>query len=166
LQGEQSMNAAQAGDLWAYDPATGDLTWKVRPSNRHAVGSVAGKTDRLGYRVVRFRGRDYLGHRIAWLIVHGQWPAAFIDHINGNPSDNRLSNLREATNAENVRNSKLRRDNTHGLKGVSLVKNRYFSRIAVNRQRIYLGCFRTPAEAHAAYVAAAAKFHGEFARVA
>jgi hypothetical protein len=161
------MNAAQARELWAYDPETGVLTWKVKPGKSLSAGMVAGKSDRSGRRVIGFQKRLYQASRIAWLIVHGDWPTAFIDHINGDPSDNRISNLREATLAENARNSKQRRDSTHSLKGVALAKGRYYyARISLDGERRYLGCFENEEAAHTAYAAAAAELHGEFARTA
>lgn len=63
-------------------------------------------------------------HRLAWFYVHGRWPTADIDHINGNRDDNRLCNLREATRQQNIQNSKRRSDNRSGIKGVCWVESR------------------------------------------
>lgn len=57
-----------------------------------------------GYVRVSFQGRQHRAHRLAWLYVHGEWPAGMIDHINRSSDDNRIANLREATPAENQRN--------------------------------------------------------------
>jgi hypothetical protein len=109
--------------------------------------------------------RNYPAHRLAWLYVHGKWPNGHLDHINRNPSHNVIANLREATAAENAYNRKTRRDNRVGLKGVSRTKYGTFKAwIQVNKKPLYLGSYPTPEKAHAAYVAAAQKHFGEFAR--
>lgn len=89
------------------------------------------------------------------------------DHINHNTLDNRRGNLRIASSRENQRNRGKRRDNSSGFKGVVRHRNgKWMSRIRIAERRIYLGVFDTPELAHAAYAAAAAQYHGEFARVA
>jgi hypothetical protein len=96
----------------------------------------------------------------------GVSPKNYIDHINGNRSDNRFSNLREATHAQNRANSK--HTNKIGLKGVGLIKwipegkRRWRAQITHNKKVIHLGCFHTKEEAHLAYCDAAKKLHGEF----
>ena len=91
-----------------------------------------------------------------------------VDHINGNPLDNRRANLRICTSAENRRNSKLYSHSKSGLKGVYFdkQKNRWRARITVNYRRMFLGNFGTKEEAHAAYWQAAQEHHKEFARAA
>lgn len=63
----------------------------------------------VGYRYISFRGRHYYAHRLAWLIVKGEWPKNHIDHINGVKDDNRIANLRDVSSAENHRNMKIHR---------------------------------------------------------
>lgn len=92
-------------------------------------------------------------------------PGMQVDHVNCDTLDNRRSNLRFATNAQNVMNSGVRRDNQSGLKGVGKHKSGWTARITVSGKTTYLGLFRTPEEAHAAYSSAAKIMHGEFARV-
>jgi hypothetical protein len=95
----------------------------------------------------------------------GEWCSVMIDHRDGNPSNNRWSNLRRATVSQNNANRRLHRNNKCGFKGV--VQNhigRWVASIYKNGQRHHLGCFATAQEAHAAYVAAARKLFGEFAR--
>jgi hypothetical protein len=82
------------------------------------------------------------------------------DHVNKNTIDNRRLNLRRATCSQNQQNSKVRRA---GLKGIWKDKNRWKAGLTVNRKKVYLGCFKTPEEAHAAYIEGAKKYHGEFA---
>lgn len=86
-----------------------------------------------------------------------------MDHINGVRDDNRISNLREATGAENCRNRKKRR-NTRYAKGVTVKYGRFLARIWVRGKRICIGRYDTEEEAHAAYVASAEKEFGAFAR--
>jgi len=88
----------------------------------------------------------------------------FVDHINRNGLDNRRENLRLATSSENSHNSRKHVDNTSGFKGVTRDNNKWKAQICVNRKVIHLGNFNTPEEAHAAYVEAALKYHGKFAR--
>ena len=88
-----------------------------------------------------------------------------VDHINGDPWDNRRCNLRYATHAENVRNRKVQRNSGSGLKGVWKQGNRFNARIHANRVAHFLGTFATAEEAARAYDEAALRLHGEFARL-
>ena len=89
-------------------------------------------------------------------------------HINGLKDDNRIENLREATNAENMRNRGKQTNNTSGLKGISFHKRdkKFYAVCRVNGKLHFLGYYPTAEEAHAVYVAFATEHHGEFARVA
>jgi len=93
------------------------------------------------------------------------WPATEIDHHNGNKSDNRWFNLRRATHAENAQNAVLRIDNRSGYKGVNWrpTNGKWQARIQYSGRRVSLGYYDTVEEAHAAYVSAASRLHGEFA---
>lgn len=89
-----------------------------------------------------------------------------VDHINGNDLDNRRSNLRVVTRAENRANSKGRRDSASGLKGTTFIKakNRWRATITVRGVLHHLGSgFKTAQEAHEAYLAAAKRLNGDFA---
>jgi hypothetical protein len=89
-----------------------------------------------------------------------------IDHINGNTLDNRKCNLRICTHQQNMKNQKRRKNNTSGYKGVSFDKRDkvYRAHISLNMKRIYLGSFKSPEDAYAAYCEASKKYHGEFGR--
>ncbi len=145
----------------SYDPETGVFHWRVKPSKRFPVGMVAG-TIIGGYCRIHMGGKTYGAHRLAWLYIHGHDPVNQIDYINGDPSDNRISNLREADAAQNSQNRRRpQKNNSTGLLGVAYdnTKNRYRARIYINGKRTYIGKFKTPEEAHEAYVQAKRKHH-------
>lgn len=161
--------------LLSYDQETGVLTWLYRPdaprkTNTRFAGKVAGYiSPGRGYCQVRVDTRLYAAHRIAWMLVHGPIAAGMqIDHIDGNPRNNRLLNLRLATNQENTRNSRARPTNTSGVKGAAFHRfsGLWAGRITVDGKCIHLGYFKTPQEAGRAYAAAAAEYFGQFARAA
>jgi hypothetical protein len=159
------IRASLVRELLDYAPDTGVLTWRVALTSFIKVGQVAGKTDKRGYSQIGIGRRNYMAHRLAWLHVHGTWPPNQIDHINGNPADNRISNLRLATASQNIANSRLHCDSTSGLKGICFVKKqkRWAARIQRDGRRRYVGFFDTAEEAHAAYCHAAQELFGEFA---
>lgn len=150
-----------------YDPGTGHLWWTIAFHCRDLTRP-AGTYDNNNYLVIKFRQRVFKAHRVIWLLVTGRWPKKFIDHKNGIPDDNRWENLREATPAQNIYNSKLPKSNRAKLKGAHKHKIGlgWEASIKVKGKSKYLGYFPTPEEAHAAYVAAAKKHFGEFARTA
>ena len=143
-------------ELLSYDPLTGVFLWRVK---RKPVSQKP-------YSQVWIDGRYYLLHRLAWLFVYGEIPSLFVDHINGNPSDHRISNLRIATNAQNQANQKLRKDSSTGLKGVRVSAGKYRASIVQNSKKIHLGYFDSAEDAHAAYCKAASELFGQFARAA
>ena len=163
------LTPAEVRRLLDYDPVTGVLTWRHREDvlprvNKRFVGKPAGCPDgQYGYISVRLRDRLYQAHRLIWFYVTGQWPTAVIDHIDGNPANNAWDNLREATRAENNRNRMRRR---HGLKGVTIEHRtgRWMAQIMLGKKNHYLGTFDTEEAAHAAYIEASKRLHGEFAR--
>ena len=96
--------------------------------------------------------------------MKGKWCSQVIDHRDGDPSNNRWTNLRSATRSQNSANKRLYRSNACGLKGVCRERSGWRATIYKNGRRRHLGNFPTPQEAHAAYVKAARKLFGEFAR--
>jgi hypothetical protein len=99
-------------------------------------------------------------------VTHNQWPEGEIDHVNGNPSDNRLENLRIANRFENMKNIKKPVTNKSGLKGVSWHEkgNKWQAHIRCDGKNHYLGLFQTAELAHEAYKKASNRLHGIFAR--
>ncbi len=150
--------------LLAYDPETGLLTWKVKPSKKVNVGDTI-KTKSHDYLVVRIYGKQYLQHRLIWFYVYGTWPKNQIDHKNLNKIDNRIDNLREATNQENHFNLPLSRRNKSGYKGVHWSKNRNKWRVeyTLNCKRFEGGYFDNVEDAALKYRELTKKLHGEFA---
>ncbi len=131
-----------------YNAETGEWFWKTKLK--------AGGVCPLGYGRIKINKKSYKAHRLAWLYVHGEFPKDFIDHINGDRLDNRLCNLRLATNAENQENRvKPCCTNNAGFLGVNFNKHagKFAARIQVNGKRIHVGYFDTPEEASSAYMA-------------
>jgi len=152
------LTAERARKLLSYDPETGVFRWRVT----HRRGEVAGTIDKKGYRHICIDYVMHKAHRLAFLMIVGEWPKAFIDHINHQPDDNRWSNLREAARFQNARNRLARKDAV--LKGVSRTPNNTWrAQIFLNGKNTGLGTFATPEQAHAAYRRAAAEHFGEFA---
>lgn len=151
----QSVSPETLRELLTYDPATGLLIWNSRPArffeserdlkiwNTRYAGKQALSVNR-GRGSIRVLGIRFAAHRVAWSIYYGQWPNLQIDHINGDPLDNRIGNLRQVTNRENSRNIKLPANNTSGRIGVSRRKcGDWRAEICINQKRIHLGVFST-----------------------
>lgn len=144
-------------ELLHYDQDTGVFTWKK--SNKKAGSLTYSK-----YVRIVIKNKAYYAHRLVWLFVYGHLPK-MIDHINHNRSDNRLCNLREATDTQNNCNLRIRKDNTSGIKGVSWFardKN-WRARIQINGKSIHIGYFDKISSAKEAIYKARAKYHGDFA---
>jgi len=95
----------------------GHLYWKVTLNNRGKVGKKAGSPRNWGYEIIGINGKMYLKHRLIFMMFKGYFPKK-IDHIDGNPKNSKIENLREATDAENSYNAKTRKDNKSGCKNV------------------------------------------------
>jgi hypothetical protein len=161
------VTANELRRLLSYDPETGVFTWRVSKQGPGAKsGKVAGNKDPRGYVIIKISQRKITAHRLAWLYMTGSLPAGQIDHANGVCSDNRWSNLRLATPAQNLQNRRSHKNNKSGLKGVGFCKksNKWHARICINKQQMHLGMFASPEEAHAAYCTAAKQYFGQFAR--
>lgn len=146
-------------ELLHYDPETGIFRWAKTRCSTARAGQETACCNSHGYRVIRLDYRLYGAHRLAWLYVHGAQPE-HIDHINGVRSDNRISNLRAATKAQNQQNfRRANRNNANRLLGVYDSYGKWRSAIMVNGVSRHLGTFASPELAHAAYIEAKRKYH-------
>lgn len=148
----------------SYDKESGLFTWTANVSSRALAGQTAG-TFVNGYVCISVFGKRYQAHRLAFALVNNKFPTLLVDHINGVISDNRWSNLREATNSQNTCNSKLSSRNSTGVKGVSFdrARNLYRARIDINGSAIRLGRFESLEDASQAVFDARLFYHKEFA---
>lgn len=163
---DEGITAEDVRRILNYNPETGEFTWREYRSSNARPGDKAGYySPEFKYITVRI-GRLYLAHRLAWLHYYGEWPTQYLDHINGDCADNRISNLREATKSENGWNAKKRKTNKSGFRGVSLYRpnGKWRARITANKIERSLGYFDTKEEAVEAYKNAAQELYGEFAR--
>ncbi|MCP1114423.1 HNH endonuclease [Enterobacter bugandensis] len=147
-----------------YDQITGFFTWRESKGTAKK-GAVAGTVSGQGYVNIKLDGHLYKAHRLAWLWEYGAMPDGPLDHINGNRSDNKISNLRLATLSENQHNQGMRADNKSGIKGVSWdSKNKYWrAQIKTNGKLVHIGSFSDVDEARMAMEKARNKFHGVYA---
>jgi hypothetical protein len=153
------LTAERLRELLNYDPETGVFTRLVRAANKKA-GDRAGCARGDGYLLIRVSGSLYLAHRLAWFYVHGAWPANKIDHIDGVRDNNRIDNLRDATDAVNSQNIRsARAGSASGLLGASKHKRSWSATIETGGVRHRLGTFSTPELAHGAYLGAKRNMH-------
>jgi HNH endonuclease len=144
-----------------YDPETGDLWWISSGFKRNTL-KPAGYVNGSGHKAITIDGKSYYQHRIAWLLQTGEWPPDTVDHINGNPADNRWCNLRLATKAQNNANKK----SSAKWKGIWFNPKTKKWRAQCGGGKYYVGEFDCPVAAHLAYQVEAAKRYGEFSRAA
>ncbi len=146
-----------------YEPDTGLFFWNIQGRQRCSLGSRAGTKSEKRYVLIMIDGRFYRAHRLAWLYIFGRWPKSFIDHKDGNRSNNRISNLREATSNQNNANRSRPRGRS-GYRGVSWHSRakRWQAQIRKNGTQQHIGLFTDPREAAEAYQRAAREIHGEF----
>jgi hypothetical protein len=161
------LTVEQLKELLDYDPLTGVFTLRVARRRGTKVGDRAGCLDTSnGYERITVCGEDYKSHRLAWMFVYGVIPVGCqVDHINNKRSDNRIANLRLATQAQNNSNTSVKRTNKLGVKGVEVCGDKFRAHIVFERHKHHLGVFDTVEEAHAAYLAKARELYGEFAKV-
>lgn len=159
-------------DAISYDAESGELTWKIRKEsdfcnsrgvwvfNSMYFGKPPSiKLNERGYPTLKIFGIRVAVHRLAWILFYGKFPLN-IDHISGDKSDNRISNLRDVSQLENSRNSGLSKNNKSGFNGVGWRKiyKKWYARIKVKGKTIHLGQFNSIDDAIAARVAANIKY--------
>ena len=128
-------------EILTYCPESGEIRWSKKMAQFTKVGEVAGYKDQAGYIKIQINYNSYYAHRIAWALAYGEYPDLPIDHINGQPCDNRLSNLRVASYSENCLNRKRSSNNTSGHRGVFKNRNKWVARITINGKVIHLGMY-------------------------
>lgn len=153
----------------SYDPETGRFHWIRIPPNAHRikVGQEVGWLVASGHRRTKFGGKMHQLHILAWVLHYGPVPDGFeVDHRDGNPSNNVLSNLRLATRSQNMQNMKMRASNKTGVKGVNWNKNhgKFQVQICLNRKKHHGGYFDTIEEAAQRARELRTEVHREFAR--
>lgn len=154
---KQSFTLTEDGSFrWKDRPASHFKSEKDRDNvNAQFSGKIAGRTSCYGYIQIGLNKRIYFAHRLVWLWHYGVWPNGPLDHINRNRRDNRIENLRQASDSSNQANVGLRSNNTSGYRGVSRARCRsklkWRANICVRGIRADLGTFQTPEEASIAY---------------
>ena len=153
----QIAEIARIAEQANYDHGTGLFT-RALTKRGWPAGKPMGGRDANGYVILRIDGIVIKAHRLAWFKVHGTMPCGVIDHINGDKADNRIANLRDVPKRVNALNSwRPRSDNLRtGLQGVQKLGGRskqWAARISLNGKRVHLGCFNSPEDAHAHYIA-------------
>jgi hypothetical protein len=153
MESIMALSQNELNSIFEYEPLTGVVRWKERRSNI-AQGSIAGCVHGSGYKVVTINSKTYKLHRIIWIMLFGQIPENFyLDHINGNKIDNRLENLRLATNNQNQQNRPAPKNSSSGYRGVTWHKqvNKWMARICHEGKRTTIGFFDTAEDAYEAY---------------
>lgn len=175
------LSAEFVATLLTYDAGTGRLFWRLRQSPLHggskevrifnaqfARKEAFTYTMPIGHRQGRIFRKAYLAHRVAWALAHGCWPSGDIDHINGDPGDNRLANLRDVPHAVNQRNMKRSAANSSGHVGVSYDRRRkkWRARVCLGGKDITIGRYDSYAAAVEARVEVSARlgFHANHGR--
>lgn len=157
---------------FAYDPESGNLYWKIRqgqmsPGKKAGFPAAEPGIDGSKYQYVRLNGRNYSVHRVAWLLMTGSFPGKGmeVDHINRKRDDNRWSNLRVVTKAQNMRNRSTNKNNSTGVRGISIDNGKYRVRIQVDGKSKSIGNFFSMGDAESARREAEKTYFKEYARV-
>ena len=160
---DQILSAQRLKELLHYDADTGQFTRLTEKGGlqHRRVGTIK-KQERYAYLIIGVDYKTYRAHRLAWLYIYGEWPSGQIDHINGDKADNRISNLRVATDSQNKQNArKARSDSKSGLIGATWYSrsNKWRAAIQVDGKKKHLGYFDEAEEAHAVYIEAKRILH-------
>lgn len=160
------INIDTINEYLSYDQETGEIKWKKPPHHLIKPGDNAGFFEPRGYLVIQFKKTFFKGHRIAWAIVNNEFPSGEIDHIDGNPSNNKISNLRVVDRSKNQMNRRISTNNKSGIKGVHFCKSKqkWISRISCGKSRIHIGQFDSFDEAFQKRKEIEKNLHGQYAR--
>ena len=147
-----------------YNPESGDFTWRVNRrghAGKSQAGMLAGSRRPDGRLIIAINGKKYLASRLAWFFSYGTWPNPTVDHINGDSTDDRLANLREADFQQQVQNRKVQKNSASGYPGVYWYKasNRWQAKIKHNRKERSLGYYLDLFDAIAARMRAERELH-------
>lgn len=154
------LTSATVRDLFDYNPATGDLIWRIDRTGGTKAGDVAGSISATtGYRRIKVGGVAYQAALLVWLWHHGSFPINEIDHEDRDPLNNRIENLRDVARAVNLANRSSWKK-TVGLKGVRRHRNRFVAEITVDRETVFIGSYLTPEEAAQAFKRAHVERYG------
>ena len=159
------IDITQIHKYFFYD--NGKLFWKCKKAHSiHNIGDEAGTTNKRGYKIVVLDRKHFRIHKIIWFMHHGDWPE-IIDHVDGNTSNNRIENLRKASQAQNAMNRKIAKNNTSGITGVYFCSTwkRWKAEIKFHSKKLTLGGFDSFEDAVNARLTAEKKYHGEFSRL-
>jgi hypothetical protein len=158
-----TTSRAEIAAVLSYNAETGVFTWVANRGGGARTGDVAGTVKRGGYVQINVLARLCYAHRLAWLFATGSWPSGCIDHIDGNPSNNRIDNLRDVSAKENQQNQRRAHasNKSSGMLGVSMCKQtgRWSAKISVANKTKNLGRFDTADAAHQAYISAKRALH-------
>ena len=156
-----ALTAAEIRQLFTYDPETGEFHHR----SGFRAGRKAGCVKRDGYVLIGVNGTRYAAHRLAWLHHYGEHAPIGIDHRDRDRTNNRIDNLRLATDSQNQHNRVVQKNSSTGIKGVTYWKptGKWWARIKVKGNRLSLGHYATIEDAASAYRKAALQYHGEFA---
>lgn len=150
-------------EWFAYDPETGIVSWKKKPNRNKPVGTPAGFKWNDGtntYIRIGINGSCIFAHVVAITLLNGRLPSGPIDHIDGDGTNNRATNLREVSHTENLRNQRLNARNSSGVMGVDFhaASSKWRARIIVDKKERHLGTFDTRDETVSARKSAETRF--------
>lgn len=167
---ESLLTQEELKSLSEYNPETGSFR-ALTQRGTIKIGDIIGSVQVNGYRAASINNRKFYEHRLAWLYTYGHFPSGdkpFIDHVDGDRTNNKISNLRLCSNVNNTQNIKMKPTNTSGFKGVTWHKKSKKWMVRIRNGELgkveYLGLFVLKEDASVAYESRAKEIHGEFYR--